>query len=98
MAIKMKFFHFDFSICAANSTYLLTGAESVGIPCFSPPPPCRDSAIATHDTSIMVAMLATKADYDKALADAGSKLVTSLVRRLAPALGSSAGSQPLAWP
>ena len=46
----------------------------------------------------MVAMLATKADYDKALADAGSKLVASLVRRLAPALGSSAGSQPLAWP
>ena len=65
---------------------------------FSPPPPCRDSAIATRTTSIMVAMLATKADYDKALADAGSKLVTSLVRRLAPALDSSAGSQPLAWP
>ena len=65
---------------------------------FSPPPPCRDSAIATRTTSIMVAMLATKADFDKALADAGSKLVASLVRRLAPALGSSAGSQPLAWP
>ena len=47
---------------------------------------------------IMVAMLATKADYDKALADAGSKLVASLVRHLAPALRSRAGSQPLAWP
>ena len=52
---------------------------------------------ATHGL-IMPAMLATKADFDKALADAGSKLVASLVRRLAPALGSSAGSQPLAWP
>ena len=68
-------------------------------PVFSPPPPCRDSAIATRtNTSIMVAMLATKADYDKALADAGSKLVASLVRRLAPALAAAQGHSPLAWP
>ena len=65
---------------------------------FSPPPPCRDSANATRTTSIMVAMLATKADFDKALADAGSKLVASLVRRLAPALAAAQGHSPLAWP
>ena len=50
----------------------------------------------THGTSIMVAMLATKDDFDKALADAGSKLVASIVRRLAPAL-APAQSHSL-WP
>ena len=44
----------------------------------------------------MVAMLATKADFDKALADAGSKLVASLVRRLAPALAPAQGHS--LWP
>ena len=59
--------------------------------------PRRLAATAlSHRT--MVAMLATKADFDKALADAGSKLVASLVRRLAPALAAAQGHSPLAWP
>jgi thioredoxin 1 len=44
----------------------------------------------------MVALLATKADFDKALADAGSKLVASIVRRLAPALAPAQGHS--LWP